>query len=135
MTANLDNRQSRSSFLSILSRAGVGTVAAVAGVVTAPRGHAKARVEPGRRLPATHRDCFPSRDCVPVGCCCLACEPGGCPGSGANHTCPSGFNKKRWTCCDGSAGTRACSECTTADNCYQSHFACSETYIIYPGAC
>lgn len=68
-----------------------------------------------------------------VGCCTLAMEPGGCPGSGAAFTCPDGYESHSWFCCY-SGRLMGCGECTTGSDCWQGTFACSE-YWYEPFSC
>jgi hypothetical protein len=106
----------RPTFLRWLSRAGIGVVAATATVIARAPGRAGANPVP---------PCHP--DLVQRGCCCLFYEPGGCPGAGSSHTCPSGFTKKTWTCCQ-SIVLYHCSECVGGASCKEGPFACSEVW-------
>lgn len=45
--------------------------------------------------------------------------------SGTGFRCPSGYYKRGWYCCDGSA-IWACWECTPASSCWVGPFACSD---------
>jgi hypothetical protein len=79
-------------------------------------------------------ECFPNHSTYQVGCCNLACPQGSCPGSGSTHTCPSGFHKKAWSCCD-SGGTlhRECSECNDGSVCdVATEWVCSESFLANP---
>jgi hypothetical protein len=101
----------RSAFLRFLSRAGIAVVAATAGLLKS-------------EIPAlaSHGGCHV------VGCCCLAFDPGGCPGNGSTHTCASGYTKRFWACCESGQRVRYCSECTTGATCWTGTFKCSETW-------
>lgn len=123
----------RSGFLRYISRAGITLVAATAGVMA--RSQTAVGAEP--RTPATpgsHNACWPDHDVYLHFCCTLACPPNQCSGSGSNHTCPAGYNKKSWTCCDpGGERHRVCSECTTGSTCREfAHFHCSESWTENP---
>lgn len=102
---------------SLITRAGSALVASVAYVLAT-----------AARAEANHCGIY-----YHAGCCCLATPPGGCPGSGPTHTCPDGYQKRQWTCCDFSGSNlRRCSECTTGATCFEGSFVCSETWTAPP---
>jgi len=113
----------RPMFMKLISRAGIAAVAGVGSLFV--RLSSAAASPPD--YPCDEND----------GCCCLKQPPGGCPGSGSSHTCPSGSAKRMWTCC-GASGTlvRFCSECTTTpeSGCWPNaarttEYKCSETWV------
>jgi hypothetical protein len=60
-------------------------------------------------------------------CCVLARPDNECYwiGSKSNFSCPSGYYRQWWYCCEGSQQI-ACAECTTNPNtCWSGTFACS----------
>jgi hypothetical protein len=64
-----------------------------------------------------------------VDACCQLWFPNGpeCNYSGekANYTCPPGFHKQYWVCCEGTRQA-GCGECTTSDStCWGGEFNCS----------
>jgi len=68
----------------------------------------------------------------PDGCCILAFPPPNnqCAGSGGAYTCPSGWYKRIWYCCQNGSKLRGCGECTrNIDTCFQGPFLCSKTWI------
>lgn len=69
----------------------------------------------------------PAMACIQAGCCCLAKQPGGCPGSGPTFTCPQGYRKRVWYCCGGGR-LQGCGECQTGTgDCFHGGtYKCSE---------
>jgi len=60
-------------------------------------------------------------------CCVLARLDNECSwvGSKSNFTCPQGYYRQWWYCCEGTQQI-ACAECTTSQNtCWSGSFACS----------
>lgn len=118
-----------------MTRTGMALVAMVATTMAKSSGRASASRSSGYMPSATanHQSCWPETGVYPAGCCYLAC-PNSCSGTGSNFTCPSGYNKKTWTCCDGGGQrVRYCGECTTGSTCSErAHFHCSETWTQNP---
>jgi hypothetical protein len=61
--------------------------------------------------------------------CCSLYYPNGpeCNYSGdkSNYTCPSGYHRQWWPCCEGTRQA-GCGECTTnTDTCWSGQFNCS----------
>lgn len=70
---------------------------------------------------------------TPIRCCFLACPDRQCPyeGDPANYTCPDGYQRSYWTCCEG--GTLVgCGECSTGESCGDGPFYCS---IAFDAGC
>jgi len=62
-----------------------------------------------------------------MACCHLALPNTECnySGSKANFTCPSGFHRQYWLCCEGTRQA-GCGECTTSTStCWSGSFNCS----------
>lgn len=119
----------RRGFLRWVSRVGFVTVGGIAGLTATQH---VAQASPSRSGVACN---------TPAGtCCCLAFPPGGCPGSGSTHTCPSGYVKRWWWCCYSHALTWACSECVpdvsgTGESCFNSGATCSEYWFVSSSGC
>lgn len=124
-------RIGRSSFLRWGGKVGLGLVGAVTAAVKSPplALAAPAPSAAGAR-PMTASHCWPNTGPFAVGCCALACPSSHyCSGTGSSYTCPSGYNKKQWSCCDSDGRVRFCGECTTGGNCTElATFICSETW-------
>lgn len=59
-------------------------------------------------------------------CCDLATSIP-CAGSGPNFTCPAGYTKHVWYCCE-FGRIAGCGECTQGPDCWTGPFACSEDW-------
>ena len=111
----------RRGLMGLLSRAGMVTVAAAAG------------------LTATGQAGFAHTG---PGCCDLLYTDAAhtCGGSGINWPCPSGYTKFSWTCCQAGA-LYGCGECIKgpASSCWNassSNTICSKRYLIAnPAGC
>ena len=59
-------------------------------------------------------------------CCGLARLDHECHwvGSKANYTCPQGYNRQWWYCCEGTQQI-ACGECTPGSTCWSGPWECS----------
>lgn len=62
----------------------------------------------------------------PVKCCFLACPNTEChyEGDKSKYTCPEGFQRQWWFCCEGTQQI-GCGECATGDSCGAGPWACS----------
>jgi len=106
----------RRGFLRWTGRVGITSVGVLAGLTAVQ--------------PAAHA-------CIAHACCCLIKPSGGCPGSGSGFTCPSGYTKRIWGCCQGGRDW-GCGECTTASTCWgatTANTACSEHWSIGQTGC
>jgi len=69
-------------------------------------------------------------------CCILAKPEKECHYTGhkANYTCPPGFQKQYWPCCE---GTRlvGCGECSSGPTCFDRPFDCSIWWWIEGSSC
>jgi hypothetical protein len=60
--------------------------------------------------------------------CCGLARDNKCSGcSTGNFSCPSGYSKRYWYCCQGGQ-LYGCGECAKGSNCYTGPFACSCGY-------
>ena len=96
-----------------LSRVGMKLMAAAAGSDGATAGFSKKK----RGDRATDSG---------MACCVLALPDRECnyKKNKADYTCPEGFNRQWWFCCDGTRQA-GCGECTPSNTCWQGPFECS----------
>ena len=67
---------------------------------------------------------------TPVKCCFLACPNTECQyeGNKSNYSCPGGFQKQYWFCCEGTTQI-GCGECATGSSCGAGPWACSIWWV------
>jgi hypothetical protein len=93
------------------------------------------RWTPGRRISVAAAALFAgiaARGAEPASayswnCCNLARQKwcASCSSCSVPFKCPSGYNKRLWTCCGSSGRLWGCGECTTGSTCWKGTFACS----------
>lgn len=122
------SRRERRSPLDWLSRLGIGLLSFFSNLADEAPGESSA--EP-YAADADH----PVEQPIPD-CCTLAVPEKECHYSGhkSDFTCPDGFQKQYWPCCE---GTRlvGCGECASGSSCFYGPWECSIWWLIEGSSC